>query len=463
MLRPSQTALTSEGVEMKFVHGGEAPQIDDVNDSHATRHCASYGYGGGRKTMPAEALETSQWFGGDVHVSVVTFHDSTDAFMDEIRRCSRPHVCSERRQQRRLKRVLLYRDDEGNHHNVLLGGRTAGLAGAWSRSLITFSGWEAVTGLVVLARIIACFQASSAARSILLTLVFSLVLSEEMSLSLLNSSILVGGVPSVASYLVHSRIKSDYPRDLVTLLFACAGVSSDDTYRTYFTLTAALLAAAILAANLGARAWEALRYPPVPTPGIFLLDLLLSFTAAAAFGITCPYLGFDSVQAGGMKALNVIIVGASTVLVAIIVSDIDKVQELLVQGSSGCDQSVPNMVIGAWFAIGFLTSIFLSDRIPCSGTHGPPIITDVIEANATVQEDQRSPVGWVVLSLPNISIKPTDVHQSEFYDSYCNSTYIKAMSVLLAAAGCMLLVMIGMNGSSEISFGGLTINSTGNY
>merc|ERR1740139_208257 len=239
-------------------------------------------------------------------------------------------------------------------------------------------------------------SASSAARSILLTLVFSLVLSEEMSLSLLNSSILVGGVPSVASYLVHSRIKSDYPRDLVTLLFACAGVSSDDTYRTYFTLTAALLAAAILAANLGARAWEALRYPPVPTPGIFLLDLLLSFTAAAAFGITCPYLGFDSVQAGGMKALNVIIVGASTVLVAIIVSDIDKVQELLVQGSSDCDQSVPNMVIGAWFAIGFLTSIFLSDRIPCSGTHGPPIITDVIEANATVQEDQRSPVGWVV-------------------------------------------------------------------
>jgi len=37
----------------------------------------------------------------------------------------------------------LYWDDEGNHHNVLLGGRIAGLAGSWSRSFVTFSGWEA--------------------------------------------------------------------------------------------------------------------------------------------------------------------------------------------------------------------------------------------------------------------------------------------------------------------------------
>jgi len=282
-----------------------------------------------------------------------------------------------------------------------------------------------------------------------------------MSLSLLHSSILVGGIPSVASYLVHSRITSDYPRDLVTLLFAGASVASDDTYQRYLTLAGALLAAAILAANLGARGWEALRRPPVPTPGLFVLDLLLSFAAAAAFGIACPYLGCDGVQAGGVKALHVIVVGAATVLVALVVSDLDDVQELLVRGSSGCDQSVPNMVLGAWFAVGLLTSTFLSGYIPRGGTDGPPLITDVIEAHATVQEDQRSPVGWVVIGLPNILIRPTDVHQSGFYDSYCNSAYIKAMLVLLAAAGCLLLFMIGMNGSSDIL--GLTINSTGNY
>jgi len=42
-----------------------------------------------------------------------------------------------------MKRVLLYQDDKRNHHNLLLGGRIAGLAGSWSRSLVTFSGWEA--------------------------------------------------------------------------------------------------------------------------------------------------------------------------------------------------------------------------------------------------------------------------------------------------------------------------------
>jgi len=40
---------------MKCVHEGEALQIDDVNDSRATRHCSSYGHGL-RKMMPAELL-----------------------------------------------------------------------------------------------------------------------------------------------------------------------------------------------------------------------------------------------------------------------------------------------------------------------------------------------------------------------------------------------------------------------
>jgi len=55
MLRSSQTILTSDGMEMKCVHKGEALQIDGVNDSHTTRHFSSYGYGL-CKIMPAELL-----------------------------------------------------------------------------------------------------------------------------------------------------------------------------------------------------------------------------------------------------------------------------------------------------------------------------------------------------------------------------------------------------------------------
>jgi len=345
---------------------------------------------------------------------------------------------------KRKKRVLLYKDGKGQLHNILLYGMTSGISSSWSRYLISFNGFQAMTGLVILSRILSCLQETSQFQSILLTLLFSVVLSEEMSYSFLNSAIFVAGVPSVGSYILHSRFRADLLRVICTLSFSFAGVAPNDTSRSWLTLVGAFMAFIIIAANIGSRAWNMVEFRPLPAGGIFHFDVMISFLVAALFGICVPYLGFSSVEEGGTKASKFIILSSLCILVVIIVTDIDYIQEYLVRGSSNCDQSVVNMTLGVWFAISLSLSILLSGRINLKD--GPPIITQEDEdGNAHVEENQLSPVGWVVTNFPNISVKPSNLHQSKLYKSSFDVAFMGILTFVVGSAGGVFVFMMGFN------------------
>jgi hypothetical protein len=88
---------------------------------------------------------------------------------------------------------------------------------------------------------------------------------------------------------------------------------------------------AVLAANVGARAWRHLQLNPLPYRGP--LKTVVAFFASMITGLVIPYIGFQRVQMGGQVALETIIAGAFIVAVVFAVSDIDKVQSFVVAGS----------------------------------------------------------------------------------------------------------------------------------
>ena len=80
------------------------------------------------------------------------------------------------------QRCLLYRDESGRLYNLTINNGCEGLAATWKSLLLSFSGLQAMTALVVLTRAYAC---AGVAESILkpgyLSLILGLILYEEIS------------------------------------------------------------------------------------------------------------------------------------------------------------------------------------------------------------------------------------------------------------------------------------------
>lgn len=128
-----------------------------------------------------------------------------------------------------------------------------------------------------------------------LSLILGLALTEEISLSWLNASMMIRATPSVSAHSLSSPIGADSSRKLVLFMLAVAGATTG-MLKTVLTSGGIIGACLILLANLGARSWHFLRWKPIryTGPGSFFL----AFVLAIVTGFVVPYMGHRSIMIG---------------------------------------------------------------------------------------------------------------------------------------------------------------------
>jgi len=164
-------------------------------------------------------------------------------------------------------------------------------------------------------------------------LILGLALTEEISLSWLNASMLIRATPSVSAHSMVSPVGSDSLRKLVLFVLALAGVTVG-TLQTVLTIGGIIGAILILLANLGARTWHFLRWKPLRYTGCG--SFFIAYVLAILTGICLPYMGHRSVSAGGKGAMEYIIKTSTIVAIIFVLSDYDELQKFLVVGSEVC-------------------------------------------------------------------------------------------------------------------------------
>ena len=176
-----------------------------------------------------------------------------------------------------------------------------------------------------------------------LSLILGLVFFEEMSHVWVNCAMFVRGTPSISAYTLISNFDSDWPRKFAIFVLALAAAQGDivgdndndngneNNGGQILTLVGVSSSILILTANLGARAWYFMKWRPIGQGGVFAP--IASFLLAVAMGLVFPFMGFRSVQAGGVRAMQDIIVNSFLVGVVFLVSDLDVVQRFLIVGS----------------------------------------------------------------------------------------------------------------------------------
>lgn len=163
-----------------------------------------------------------------------------------------------------------------------------------------------------------------------ISLILGLVLTEEISLSFLNASMMVRAAPSISAHTLTSPIANDLIRKLILFILAIAGVTSGMTNKI-MTLVGIGSAILVMLANLGARAWLFLRWQPQKYDGRGAS--IVAYLAAIGTGIVFPYLGHRNIEVGGKAGLEYVIRTSFFVAVGFVISDLDAVKSFLVIGS----------------------------------------------------------------------------------------------------------------------------------
>lgn len=240
------------------------------------------------------------------------------------------------------QRCLLYQDSQGNLFNLVLAKHASGPSEKWLDFLHSYSGVQAMMALVILCRSFPCVIHENEVVNLgplgpaYLSLILGLVLSEEISLSWLNTSMFVRATPSVSGHGIISSPLLGETHDvikkliLLSLTLAGAAIPGSIAQRVLILLGLSLACVALLV-NAGARAWHFLKWQPLPYrgPGAGIM----SYGMALLAGLVVPYMGHRSTEAGGNAVMEHIIKCSLMVLVAFVISDVDPVQEFVVVGS----------------------------------------------------------------------------------------------------------------------------------
>mmetsp|Transcript_15381 Transcript_15381/g.26265 ORF Transcript_15381/g.26265 Transcript_15381/m.26265 type:complete len:455 (+) Transcript_15381:144-1508(+) len=300
------------------------------------------------------------------------------------------------------QRCILYRDKSGQLYNLTVDNGSGGLASTWKSLLLSFSGLQAMVAMSVLTRAFACMNPESKVKpGYFLGLVLGLVLFEEMSQSFLNVALLVQGVPSVAAYSLSSGSDSDWPRKLAVFALALAAAQeAGSAAQKICTLLGIALSMALLAANLGSRAWLYMRWKPIGNM-FGALTPFYAYCAAILTGLVFPFMGFRQIQSGGAPAIQTIMINCAIVAILFVLSDLNVVQGFIFMGQA-CDQTTTNIVLGSWLAMAAVSSIFAARKI-----EKPETVENVEgEIDMILDEDQTSPVGYKVPNFPDYCIDP---------------------------------------------------------
>jgi len=301
------------------------------------------------------------------------------------------------------QRCLLYRDESGRLYNLTINNGCEGLAATWKSLLLSFSGLQAMTALVVLTRAYAC---AGVAESILkpgyLSLILGLILYEEISYVWMNVAMFVQGTPSVAALTIISPFDSDFPRKMALAFLALTSAMKEGSdYQRYCALTGIGLSIMLLASNLGARAWYFLKWRPLKGGGVMstFLAPYISMFVAMVVGLIFPYIGFSKIQAGGKSAVELVITNCILVAALFVVSDFDFIQSFIIDGSQSCNQDTVNITVGIWFTMTAITCLFASRQITVPDPHPE-------DSNPILVKDETSPVGYKVPNFPDFAIDP---------------------------------------------------------
>jgi hypothetical protein len=93
------------------------------------------------------------------------------------------------------------------------------------------------------------------------------------------------------------------------------------------------------------------------------LSLSVGYVLAAIAGMVFPYMGHREIEAGGKRALESVLTSALIVALVFVLSDYDEIQKLIVLGSEACPQGSVNIVVGVWWTVTLLSSMFMVLRI----------------------------------------------------------------------------------------------------
>jgi len=304
------------------------------------------------------------------------------------------------------QRCMLYQDAERRLFNLVLQPQAVGPASDYASMLESFSGAQAMVALVVLCRSFSCAFEDEIGqlKPALLSLILGLVLNVEISLSWVNTSMLVRAMPSISAFTLTSKLESDWIRKLMVLILAMAGAATGYTQK-YMTLLGVTVACWILLANLGSRAWYFLKWKPLGYNGPFAT--LLAYIGAVLTGLFLPYMGHREIEAGGKRALEAVVISALIVASFFCISDIDEVQRFLVVGSDSCPQDNVNMIIGTWWMFTLFTSVMLVLKIQ-------PYRLRPKDDEPFLVHDSASPVGYKVPNLPDYIVDPVLLQLDRF-------------------------------------------------
>ena len=329
------------------------------------------------------------------------------------------------------QRCCLFEDHEGRLFNLVFSNHAVGPAGQWESLLSSFSGTEAMIAFTVLCRSLPCAFEDNIGqlRPAYLSLILGLVFSEEISLSWLNTGMLVRSMPSVSAHTMTSTVGSDWLRKILTLVLALAGAATGDVQK-YMTISGICLTGAVLMANLGSRAWFFMKWRPFWYSGPF--SQLLGYLAAIIAGLIFPYMGHREIEAGGKRALESVLTSAVVVAIVFVLSDFDEIQKLLVVGSEACPQDDVNIVVGIWWTITLLSSMLMVLRIE-------PYQQFPADEESLLVPSQASPVGFRVPNLPDFVVDPNLVQKGSACVSLETELVLGAIMALAIGGGIVYL------------------------
>ena len=112
-----------------------------------------------------------------------------------------------------FQRCLLYLDGQGRLYNLTLSNHSIGPTSRYMEYLTTFSNMEAIIALTILSRSAPCIFNGNTIQNLkpaYLSLVLGLVLTEEISLSWLNASMMIRATPSISADRKSTRLNSSH-------------------------------------------------------------------------------------------------------------------------------------------------------------------------------------------------------------------------------------------------------------
>jgi hypothetical protein len=380
------------------------------------------------------------------------------------------------------QRCLLYQDTQGRLFNLLLSRHAMATEPTkYEQQIDSFSALHAIVAMTVLCRLLPIllqsesnyyYDTKSAINPACLAMLAGLVFVDETSLSWLNVSLMVRGVPSLSAHTLMSPAGSDTLRKIVLFAFILAAALTGEAARIA-TLVGVFGVLSVLLANLGARTTYFLRWSPQVYDGIGAS--LVAYIKAILTGVFFPWMANRNAYVGGRAGIEYIIqtsfVSAAVYWAAGIESaqvwligtnaDVSDIRDHFVsQAPSSLSslffqllppsplllnvlgrrlqpekQTLVNIIIAIWWVASVCLNIILAWRTPFHDQK-------TLDSEHLLIADHASPAGFKVPSLPDYEIDPSFGHTGIRWLPKCVEL---VFGMVLAAAVCAGLLLLSFS------------------